>query len=772
MIEGHTDWIGSIKDNQALSERRAQAVKDKLVELGVTPPGRITATGKGELAKIAPNSTEAGREANRRVISNFLTPSEAGTACREGMQSCEKYRNLTLNTYLADLDGYVEFASKSMDAALAVLSVFPLTAPAALAISVAKAVAENAKSVKRYFEDEETKLINDDKYVKQLMRHESSANQFLIRKMFKDEKIEDIHLPVVQSRLRAEAINGLLNLIIRAVASVKDDGDSRKKSLSEKLKSYHVKEYINNFILNDQWLFPLKTLTFDTLSMDQMWLFATNKHNNEIDGVKNIKLSNGFSLNDQWQLLKEVPVGDLILSASGLKIFKDLATEDHVVRQVLIECTQIMSLYNSSLPGDVKSDFQNIFPIHQFSTANVETLAENFQISWPHITAKIYKYTAIYVRKDSTEPWQLLPLKIKKIKAVEDEIDSYKISVLKNMLIRGDFFSMPTPNEREQLKLLDRKLLDEEISPYHQFKVLVVFNDGDDGITGFVPVNLQVNRVDWNDAKGPVYKGLAKAIEKDDLNGLTTPGVTSKDLVGKYGCIFSPMYQFGTLTVSGIKPLVSTNWLSRLGRAYYDDMEEYYRAGHLDEMLYGLQVNVGKGERSKIWIPIQPTLFNSVEGFADPEDDYDNDDVIEAIEDIPHEFPYNLSKERLGESMMLQKEFLSSNSASDTTDPLFGGKPKVVPLMRINGKGNPWIMGHEAFDEDIKRYTNPQIKRDGNNLIIDGFNWNESVEFLYVLSCDKLELDSYLKKGKPFLRAQGGVTLREDADIWSKIKRH
>ncbi len=63
---GHTDWIGPDAYNQALSVRRADAVKAYLVSKGV-PANRITASGKGKSNPVADNRTAAGRALNRRV---------------------------------------------------------------------------------------------------------------------------------------------------------------------------------------------------------------------------------------------------------------------------------------------------------------------------------------------------------------------------------------------------------------------------------------------------------------------------------------------------------------------------------------------------------------------------------------------------------------------------------------------------------------------------------------------------------------------------------
>jgi outer membrane protein OmpA-like peptidoglycan-associated protein len=65
-IEGHTDSVGTDEYNQQLSERRAQAVRDYLVQQGIGA-GAIVARGLGKTSPIAPNDTPEGRQKNRRV---------------------------------------------------------------------------------------------------------------------------------------------------------------------------------------------------------------------------------------------------------------------------------------------------------------------------------------------------------------------------------------------------------------------------------------------------------------------------------------------------------------------------------------------------------------------------------------------------------------------------------------------------------------------------------------------------------------------------------
>jgi|TARA_B110000208_G_scaffold160994_1_gene196433 OOP family OmpA-OmpF porin len=63
---GHTDATGPASYNQALSVKRAGAVKAYLVSKGIDA-NRIYSEGKGETSPVADNSTRSGRSKNRRV---------------------------------------------------------------------------------------------------------------------------------------------------------------------------------------------------------------------------------------------------------------------------------------------------------------------------------------------------------------------------------------------------------------------------------------------------------------------------------------------------------------------------------------------------------------------------------------------------------------------------------------------------------------------------------------------------------------------------------
>ena len=65
-VSAYTDSTGDAASNVAISEKRAGAVKNILVNNGI-PDSRLTAIGKGEADPIASNRTPQGREQNNRI---------------------------------------------------------------------------------------------------------------------------------------------------------------------------------------------------------------------------------------------------------------------------------------------------------------------------------------------------------------------------------------------------------------------------------------------------------------------------------------------------------------------------------------------------------------------------------------------------------------------------------------------------------------------------------------------------------------------------------
>jgi OOP family OmpA-OmpF porin len=73
VVEGHTDSVGSMEYNEDLSQRRAESVKQFMVDEYGIRANRLKAVGYGESRPIASNGTPEGRQKNRRVVGVLCT---------------------------------------------------------------------------------------------------------------------------------------------------------------------------------------------------------------------------------------------------------------------------------------------------------------------------------------------------------------------------------------------------------------------------------------------------------------------------------------------------------------------------------------------------------------------------------------------------------------------------------------------------------------------------------------------------------------------------
>ena len=67
VVQGHTDAFGSNQSNRVLSQKRADSVKQYIIQNMGVAPGSISAVGYGESNPVANNETPAGRKKNRRI---------------------------------------------------------------------------------------------------------------------------------------------------------------------------------------------------------------------------------------------------------------------------------------------------------------------------------------------------------------------------------------------------------------------------------------------------------------------------------------------------------------------------------------------------------------------------------------------------------------------------------------------------------------------------------------------------------------------------------
>lgn len=66
LVIGHTDSVGTAQGNDALSRKRAEAIRDKLIETGV-PANKVEVVGRGEADPLIQTADEVDEPRNRRV---------------------------------------------------------------------------------------------------------------------------------------------------------------------------------------------------------------------------------------------------------------------------------------------------------------------------------------------------------------------------------------------------------------------------------------------------------------------------------------------------------------------------------------------------------------------------------------------------------------------------------------------------------------------------------------------------------------------------------
>lgn len=97
VIEGYTDNVGSPEANRELSQKRATAIADILVDSFRIAQNRVKAIGYGESQPIAGNETPEGRMKNRRVMAEVFAK-EQSDVMRWTIYSVDKNNDTAFNT--------------------------------------------------------------------------------------------------------------------------------------------------------------------------------------------------------------------------------------------------------------------------------------------------------------------------------------------------------------------------------------------------------------------------------------------------------------------------------------------------------------------------------------------------------------------------------------------------------------------------------------------------------------------------------------------------
>jgi len=752
LIEGHTDSTHSYLYNLQLSMDRGKAIQALLLQRGIDKK-RIPVVGYGETRLIRESGVE-NRDKSRRVVAvlehKTMVPNYA--ASREGMTNLEKMRSATVADELGMDEAIKQMASKGLDVAVGTLAVLPVpgarvVAAVIIALQAGVEVTKSAASWadETFLNHHFTTIVNNYKLL-QGFNESAHVNQKLLKSPLQDlRKIEHNVLQELEAteqqasdylnaqfRLRAEAIYGLIGLLTRAANKTNDVNEYRQF-----LKKYKVQQYIENFVLNDQWIFPLRSLF--PISLDEYWLYAINEM-----GFARNEPNMGFGLdkNGKWVVLEPAEY------ETGMKtLFKMLGIAGDMAINPLLGSIQIAKFVDNYFSNTIKAEFQKVFPVHHFSSESVNDFADVFKPTYTELKNKdIYEYTAIYWRrrgyyKDSD--WQPLEQKLK-----SDE---------------------------------------PELSPFDQIRVIVVLKEdvvsANSENQSIYPIRIQLSRTDGLDINGPVYKGLTRALKKGEL----LPDEYRFAEQGLHGAVFYPFYQFGLHTMPGVKPMASETALGALGMvATADPSEWYYRLNGLENMRYMFDVTVGrlntKDRKNRTTRPVRVTgkdeLYHRSESlvFEDARTfsaefrvtlDIDRPHTVPEISLDPSPDPKSSKngydkdqmQEVRDEAVLLNKSFLVSRVKESIYPTLFVDNllytPSVKVMMRLGGTGK-YIYPHRKFSDVLNWGANQSrfgLAFSGNNkLVVNKFDWDTPVEFIVMVSAPKIDKQAYIDKGYDWQR--------------------
>lgn len=713
-VVGHTCNIGSPEYNLVLSKKRAATIKKYLSEQGI-PEDKISTLGLGAKSPSEPNNSRENRALNRRVVITAITTDKNEIPpSREGMGTLERYRAVALQKQIEKDKFPLKAAFQLTDIALGLLSVVPLTAPAARAIIAVKTAYSTSMSLvlklDSLFYESGIQEYESEKKKIEALKLEGSANKRHFLEPFNALKDKDTVPDEIewagQFRVRAEVLQGLITLLIRASIRANENPE---KSYEDYIRDYAIKEYIENFIMRDGWLYPKDGGA--AFNLATYWLFAINSFNDQKEALGYDPKAVQYGLDTNNRALSNEEVKSIQESAekmlSGTKDRPERYTGAHAYH--LLHRPQARYVERH-----LTTDFQRYFPIHYCSELTdfsaFKQFANTFRPTIRHIKKTDIEYTRIYYQDDNNN-W--VPFITKKADAVS--LPGRDISNS-----RSTRLAQPTTEPHI-------------ISPETPIRVLIVFKDQAE-MPSAIPLRFETHRMDGINVSGPYYKALVQPLNDDDF---VLP--EEKQFRGKVGCVFYPFFQLWDKTHLGIKPLMGDEFF-RLNTFF--GVKRYYEWGNLTDMEYTVFCKIGD---SSHLIPIPLMSVKT------PQDTiYLNNKISTFVNDKIH---VTLDANQPVQAAMLEEGFLRNRGSDFKYPELFKDEQRVQVSVKV-GKQAPFIsvLSDRVIQEDIKdtkkanNHLQISLEEEGTAIQFKGFKWEEPVEFLVTYSVQQLNTQKYMKK--------------------------
>lgn len=712
ILSGHTCSIGTPSYNLALSERRAQSVKKILLNagLGEIPELDISIRAFGESNPVASNATEESRNKNRRVDAVIILKKIGRfKPSREGMESVEKYRALS-SIHTAEMGDSI---SKSVVSTLDLIAGLPPTNLAHLGFSllwtVGGVLCDGANLLNdAVFGEAYLKTVNDFNQHDRL----SAANQTLLLERTKWKKnISAGYFLETQARLKAEALNGLMQLLIRCSLETDDvvkrlkfdiDNVSDERTTftyDANLEHYQVKGYVEKFILSDGW--KLFAGVLHPVALDDYWLYLikTNKLEEKLkkDDLswqdKAIEVANDYAkeAGSYADLVKDNIIdaaGDLVLS--GRYIVNNVMSSFHLEREYL-----------------TTAQFKEFFPVHYTQSDKLEELFIAAKPDFSDLDSDIYLGMMHSVKEAGagSKTWTSMSKWLEGKRNWISPLDEIRICILLDP---------------------DSGIVKEYI---------------DNGAVSYIPYKVMPTRVDGWNMSGPANDGFIQKLKYEDLTSdeLKLLGDHDKEDVedSLYGAIVYPYFKLGKKIIQGTKPVANavSAWLNVTSE---HSLNGVFNWDQRWDMFYKYQVVLGYNTET-----LRNVCYDKKVTSGRMKGTYQRYEFPYAIWDGEHvDSPYK------GESMLLDRHFLQvGNEEKESLPPLFV-EPEVFCMLDVKGAGS----GRYDYPDE-NWYQNSKLPPDvelnsfrGPSLTLPKFNWEKPVEVIVLVVSDAIDESAYSKR--------------------------
>ena len=715
-LAGHTCNIGTTAYNLELSKRRALSVQKILLDAGIGESAtvNISIEAFGESKPVVDNEVgEENRKKNRRVDA-VIALKKVGRfkPSREGMESIEKYRALS-SIHTAEMG---DSMSKAVVSTLDLIAGIPPTNFAHLAFSLLWSAAGVLSDT--------ANLLNDAVFGKAFLKattdfnqHDrlSAANQALLLEGTEINKnINAGYYLETQVRLRAEALNGLMQLLMRCSIET-DDITSRLKfdidnvkdtrtsfSYADNLKFYRVNEYVQTYILSDGW--KLFSGALHPVALDDYWLYLIKTSDLEAK-VKSTK-------NERWQDDELVRVekyaknlfsfGDLVKdniidSAGNLMLAKRFITNN------------VLTLFHKERDYLTTARFQEFFPIHYTQSDNLDELFIAAKPNFLGLNEDIYLGMMHSVKEagDTSSAWTSMSTWLEKSgkgkRAWISPLDEIRICIL----------------------------LDPEsdiISEYIK-----------DGTISYLPYKVFPTRVDGLDMSAPANDGFMGKLKYDDLT------FDEKKLLGDhdkedvkdklYGAIVYPYFNLGKKKIHGTKPLAGSvsAWLNVTSE---HTLGGIYNLDQRWDMRYKYAVMLGYNTETLKNICYKKEVTTG---------------LMKGMTYYPYEFPYAISDSDespyKGEATLLDRQFLQVGIGEEELMPPLFVSPKVFGVLNSDIKTGKYHYPDKHWYKESNIPSNIELNKGlYSNLYLPEYDWKNAVEVVVLVVCDSLDEQAYDKR--------------------------